>query len=66
MKTDTNPSQLRLDFEPAARETFVVGRLDRRTSEVQIVRPAGEAPIPGPWSLKAVVRGRGPDLRLLR
>jgi hypothetical protein len=66
MKPDTPTSQLQLDFEPAPRETFAVGRLDRRTNELQIVRPSGDAPIPGPWSLKAVVRGRGPELRLVR
>ena len=66
MKPDSKTSQLRLEFDPGVRETFVVGRLDRRTSEVQIVRPSGDAPIPGPWSLKAVVRGRGPELRLIR
>ena len=66
MKADPNASQLHLAFEPGARETFAVGRLNRRTSEVQIVRPSGDAPIPGPWSLKAVVRGRGPELRLSR
>ena len=64
--SDSPSSQLRLEFEPAPRETFAVGRLDRRTTEVQIVRPTGDAPIPGPWSLKAVVRIRGPDLRLIR
>jgi hypothetical protein len=55
-----------MKIEPPTRQTFVVGRLDRRTTEVQVVRPSGDAPIPGPWSLKAVVRDRGPELRLVR
>jgi hypothetical protein len=50
---------------PLSRRTFVVGRLDRATSELQIVEPH-TSPIPGPWSLKAVVRGRGPELRIVR
>lgn len=66
MKGDPGSTQLQLDFEPETRQTFAVGRLDRRSSEVRIVRPTGEAPIPGPWSLKAVVRSRGPELRLVR
>ena len=44
----------------------VVGRLDRRTSEVQMVSRDEHAPFPGPWSLKAVVRDRGPELRIVR
>lgn len=47
------------------RQTFVVGRLDRRTTEVQLVTPE-KAPFPGPWSLKAVVRDRRPDLKIVR
>lgn len=49
-----------------ARRTFVVGRLDRRTSEVQLVEADAASPIPGPWRLKAVVRERRPDLRVVR
>ena len=55
-----------MKLEAPTRRTFAVGRLDRRTTEVQVVRPSGSAPIPGPWSLKAVVRERGPELRLVR
>lgn len=49
-----------------SRRTFAVGRLDRTTTEVQLVEPRDRAPIPGPWSLKAVVRDRRPDLRIVR
>jgi hypothetical protein len=48
-----------------ARRTFVVGRLTRRTTEIQYVDP-GPAPLPGPWALKAVVRGTLPTLRVVR
>lgn len=48
------------------RQTFVVGRLDRRTTEVQLVAHDEQAPFPGPWSLKAVVRDRRPGLRIVR
>lgn len=51
---------------PTARQTFVVGRLDRRTTELQLVTPDDQLPFPGPWSLKAVVRDRRPDLRIVR
>lgn len=51
---------------PPSRRTFVVGRLDRATTEVQLVEPDDRAPIPGPWSLKAVVRERRPELRIVR
>jgi hypothetical protein len=51
-----------------ARHTFAVGRLDRSTSELQLVEATEAPPFPGPWSLKAVVRERrtGPDLRIVR
>ena len=48
------------------RRTFAVGRMDRSTSEVQLVSRDEHAPFPGPWSLKAVIRERGPDLRIVR
>lgn len=51
---------------PSTRQTFVVGRLDRRTTVVQLVDQNQKAPFPGPWSLKAVVRDRRPDLRIVR
>ncbi len=50
---------------PLPRRTFLVGRLDRSTSELQLVEPR-TPPFPGPWSLKAVVRGRGPELHIVR
>jgi hypothetical protein len=37
-----------------SRHTFAVGRLNPATREVQFVEPCA-APLPGPWSLKAVV-----------
>jgi hypothetical protein len=52
-----------------ARHTFAVGRLDRSTSELQLIEASDAPPFPGPWSLKAVVRERrftGPDLRIVR
>ena len=55
-----------MKLESPSRRTFAVGRPDRRTTEVQVVEPRGSAPIPGPWSLKAVVRERRPELRVLR
>lgn len=48
------------------RQTFAVGRINRRTSELQWVRPLERTPFPGPWKLKAVVRDRRPDLRIVR
>lgn len=37
--------------------TFAVGRADRRAVTVVVIRctAASAAPIPGPWTLKAVV-----------
>lgn len=53
--------------ETARRRTFLVGRLTHRTREIQWVEPQ-PPPLPGPWSLKAVVRERAvqPALRLVR
>lgn len=48
------------------RRTFAVGRINRRTTEVQWVRPVERVPFPGPWKLKAVVRDPRPDLRIVR
>ena len=52
-----------------ARHTFAIGRLDRGTSQLQLIDGHDAPPFPGPWSLKAVVRERkvaGPDLRIIR
>lgn len=50
------------------RRTFAVGRIDRGATEVQWVRPLERAPMPGPWTLKAVVRDPRPRpaLRVVR
>lgn len=48
-----------------ARHTFVVGRVTPSTTVVRMLeeRPA---PLPGPWTLEALVRSREPRLRLVR
>lgn len=46
-----------------SRRTFAVGRLTPRAREIQYVEPA-PAPLPGPWALKAVVRGVAAPRRL--
>ncbi len=39
------------------RTTFLVGRLTPRSAEMVVVDdPGASPPIPGPWTLKAVVR----------
>ena len=38
-----------------ARRLFVVGRRDRGTTTLVILRVGAEGPIVGPWTLKAVV-----------
>lgn len=37
------------------RETFAVGRVDRKTSEVVWLRARRVADFPGPWKVRAVV-----------
>lgn len=39
------------------RETFLVGRVTHRSTEMVVVKKMGaQAPFPGPWNLRAVVR----------
>jgi hypothetical protein len=38
------------------RTTFMVGKVTRRGSEMVLVEAAPHKSIPGPWSLKALVR----------
>ncbi len=38
------------------RTTFLVGKVTRRGAEMVVVEDAGAPPIPGPWTLKALVR----------
>ena len=38
------------------RTTFLVGRVGRKGSEMVVVDGEGPSPIPGPWTLKALVR----------
>ncbi len=40
------------------RTTFLVGRRTQRSTEIVVVDGERPAPIPGPWSLRAVVRRR--------
>jgi hypothetical protein len=40
------------------RNTFAVGRLNRKTSEL-VLRTRLDAPFPGPWKLHAVVGASG-------
>ena len=42
------------------RTTFLVGRLTPKSAEIVVVEDAGPAPIPGPWSLRALVRPSKP------
>lgn len=49
-------ARVRGSAAPARRRTFAVGQSGPRTRSVQYVDPP-RAPLPGPWSLKAVVRG---------
>jgi len=39
------------------RTTFLVGRLTPKSAEIVVVDGMGPSPIPGPWTLRAVVRG---------
>ncbi len=38
------------------RTTFLVGRVTRTSAEMVVVEGVGSPPIPGPWTLKALVR----------
>ena len=38
------------------RTTFLVGRVTRKSAEIVVVEGIGSPPIPGPWTLKALVR----------
>jgi hypothetical protein len=38
------------------RETFMVGKLTQRGTAMWVVKGRKPSPIPGPWSLKALVR----------
>lgn len=42
------------------RTTFVVGRVTRKGAEMVMVDRGGRCPIPGPWTLKALVRAAPP------
>jgi len=44
------------------RETFLVGRVTHRSTEMVVVKKMGaQAPFPGPWNLRAVVRHSSPE-----
>ena len=47
------------------RNTFAVGRLNRKTSEL-VLRTRRKAPFPGPWQLHAVVSHPGARLENAR
>ena len=38
------------------RKTILVGRLTRKSSEIVVVQRDMYSPIPGPWTLRAMVR----------
>ena len=42
------------------RTTFLVGRLTPKSAEIVVVDGPGLSPIPGPWTLRAVVRPFSP------
>ena len=49
------------------RTTFLVGRLTPKSAEIVVVDGPGQSPIPGPWTLRAVVRPFSPpDLHRAR
>ncbi len=39
-----------------ARTTFLVGRLTRGSAQIVVVEGSQPPPIPGPWTLRALVR----------
>jgi hypothetical protein len=44
------------------RTTFLVGRLTPKSTEMVVVKgPRRQPPIPGPWTLRAMVRPRSTD-----
>jgi hypothetical protein len=45
------------------RRTFMVGRLTRKASEIIVAEGTGPSPIPGPWTLRAMVRSNLKDRR---
>lgn len=44
------------DEEDVMRTTFLVGRVTRKGAEMVVVEGTESSPIPGPWTLRAVVR----------
>ncbi|MGD2122840.1 MAG: hypothetical protein PVJ76_13895 [Gemmatimonadota bacterium] len=42
------------------RRTFIVGKFNRKASEIIVVDGVGASPIPGPWTLRALVRSNPP------
>ena len=42
------------------RTTFLVGRVGQKGSEIVVVEGRSSSPIPGPWTLKAMVRPKVP------
>jgi hypothetical protein len=40
------------------RRTLIVGRTTRRTHELELIEPKGDAEFPGPWQVRAVVDER--------
>ena len=65
MSDESTPPDRGMRDAAAGRErtTFAVGRVDRKTTEIQLPEDA-ESPIPGPWAVKAIVRAPGAKLRL--
>jgi hypothetical protein len=43
------------------RTTFLVGKVSQRGSEIVVVDGVEASPIPGPWTLKALVRCKPPS-----